>query len=548
MTDQQLIALVRETLPEELSFEQIEAMRRRLPHSAELQSALAGQLRLEHALGGALGAPRVSLDWIFAQAASGTAAAGGAARLFGWGPATAIVVAVASVGVMLHRHRAAEEARPVEQVARAVEVERLTLPAVDGPRLAPGRIGPAEAAAPADEPRPSEIASPSDRADRSAPGENGADAATQALLTAVETKAGSQDVLAALPLAAVDRPLGEQREWSEELAWRGFEHIERQLEAVEGAHERLAEGAAQRPALMLGALSQLREPWPAGAALRLSLADSKPFRLHFWNGTQGITLARYELPRPAWAAYRSTRRASDLRPQTLALLVADRDRYRRSGQVAADVRLQDGQLVLSRGDVPLMVVPCLAPPEAVVFEGPAALGGLEIQPCGALPLKAAPATNSLPASVPAKLTWSQQLPIGAQWNPLAEGRCELLAEDTSELSWSATAISDPGLHELVFELEDPMPGTGIYLGDDAGRPVCQLGFFRDEITGRTSFGFAAPGDGRTVARHDPSQGPTPYAAVRPWLRLMLGGGWLKCWTSADGKHWSQAIEPAGRFP
>ncbi|HEV7225766.1 MAG TPA: hypothetical protein VGN42_23880, partial [Pirellulales bacterium] len=47
---------------------------------------------------------------------------------------------------------------------------------------------------------------------------------------------------------------------------------------------------------------------------------------------------------------------------------------------------------------------------------------------------------------------------------------------------------------------------------------------------------------------DPSQGPTPYAAVRPWLRLMLGGGWLKCWTSADGKHWSQAIEPAGRFP
>ncbi|HXT58445.1 MAG TPA: hypothetical protein VN699_07415 [Pirellulales bacterium] len=537
MTDEQLIALVHEALPEELSFEQIEAMRRRLPHCSELRSALAGQLRLEHALGGVLGAPRVSLDWIFAQAASGTAAAGGAARLFGWGPATAMVIAVASVGVMLQRHRAAEDARPVEQVARAVEVEIPALPAVDEPLPEP-----------AGEPRPTEIASPSDQVDPSAPSDEESPAARQAPRAVLQSEAGPQELLAALPPGAIERPLGEQPGWFEELSWRGFEHIERQIEAIEGAHERLAEGAAQRPALVLAALSRLREPWPAGAALRLSLADSKPFRLHLWNGTQGITLARYELPRPAWAAYRSTRRASDLRPQTLALLAVDRDRYRGSGEAAADLRLQDGQLVLSRGDVPLIVVPCSAPPDAVVLEGPAALGGLEIAPCGALPLDAASTTNSLPTNIPEELTWAQQLPAGSQWNALAEGRCELLAEDTSELSWSATAIPDPGLHELVFELEDPMPGTGIYLGDDAGRPVYRLGFFRDEATGRTSFGSAARGDSRTVARHDPSQGPAPYAAVRPWLRLMLGSGWLKCWTSADGRHWSQAIEPCGRFP
>jgi hypothetical protein len=211
------------------------------------------------------------------------------------------------------------------------------------------------------------------------------------------------------------------------------------------------------------------------------------------------------------------------------------------------LRLQEGQLVLSQGDVPLFVVPCPAKPDAVFVEGPAALGGLQIVECDPLPLDVAPATNSLPASEPAKLTWAKQLPVGAQWNQLAEGRCELLAEDTSELSWSAAAIPDPGLHELVFELEDPMPGTGIYLGDDAGRPLYRLGFFREETTGRTSFGFATQGDVRTDARPDFSQGPAPYAAVRPWLRLTLGGGWLKCWTSADGKHWSQAIEPLGRL-
>src|SRR5690348_5620660 len=100
MTDGQLVALVEETPPDELSAEQIALLRRRLPHSSELREALAEQLRLEQTLNAALGAPQVSIDWIIAQAAAGSAATGGIGRLFGWGPATAVVIAIATVGVV----------------------------------------------------------------------------------------------------------------------------------------------------------------------------------------------------------------------------------------------------------------------------------------------------------------------------------------------------------------------------------------------------------------------------------------------------------------
>ncbi|HVW37932.1 MAG TPA: hypothetical protein VHB99_11530, partial [Pirellulales bacterium] len=258
---------------------------------------------------------------------------------------------------------------------------------------------------------------------------------------------------------------------------------------------------------------------------------------------QGFTLERSMLPRPSWAVYRATRRANEVRPQSLALWAADGDRYRRTGQGAVDLRWQGGELILSRGDVPLAVVPCAALPEVVYFEGPAEVNGLAVVASEPLLLDAQRADDLPPA--PAELTWTSHLPAGAQWNALAAGRGELLAEDTAELSWVATRIADPGLHELVFQLEDPLPGTGIYLGDEAGRPLYQLGFFRDESSEQTCFGFLAPGESRTEAPFNSGQGPVPYAAVRPWLKLSLAGSRLRCWTSGDGRHWSPAIEPLG---
>ena len=535
MTDGQLIALVEETTPDELSHEQIALLRRRLPHSPELREAIASQLRLEQALNAALATPHVSIDWIIAQAALQTASTSAISRLFGWGPATALAIAVTTTGVLLQRHWAAAPAARPAQAAMAPRIEQAALRIVAEP---PAAAAPVEAAD--EQPSPPETASPSDNHALDAPANGPAAPAMVA-----PAAAPAPDAAAAVQEPA--EPLAAESLFFQELAWQGFEPLEQRLAALEGAHERREETASQRAALKLAAVSQLSEAWPEGAALRLRLGEAPRFRLHLWNGTQGLTLERSSAPRPAWGAYRATRRASDLRPQSLALWATDADRYRRLGQGTVDLRWHAGELTLCRGDVCLLAVPCPKHPENVVLEGPAELCGLEFVACAPLELGMAPAADDAVAepTPPAKLSWSSYLPPGAQWNALAEGRGELLAEDTAELAWVATEIADPGLHELIFQLEDPLPGTGVFLGDRSGRPLAQLGFFRDEASGQTYFGFATPGDARTTGSLDLKQGPAPFAGQRPWLRLVCGGGWLRCWTSGDGRHWSPAVEPLG---
>lgn len=542
MTDGQLIALVEETPPDELSAEQIALLRRRLPHSSELREALSEQLRLEQTLNAELGTPRVSIDWIIAQASAGPAVTGGIGRLFGWGPATAVVIAIATVGVVAPRPwAAAPNAAPVRQVAAVVD-EQDAAPA-DEPPSPPVRLEPDAAeqiAADAEHEPEADAASPSD-----------AHAPTAPLPAAAQLAMSAPAIEPKLSAAPVDEHAMQRQSidaaFFQEAAWDDFDEIERKLEPLEGAHERLGGADAQPPAIKLAAISQLREAWPENAAIRLRLGETGKFRLHFWSGTQGITVERSVLPRPCWAVYRATRRANDARPQSLALWAVDGDRYRRTGQGTVDLRWQAGELILSRGDVPLAVVPCAVRPDSVFFEGPAELRGLAIVAGEPLPIDAPSAGDDLRSiTTPAELTWTGHLPPGAQWNALAAGRGELLAEDTAELSWVATRIADPGLHELVFQLEDPLPGTGVYLGDEAGRPLYQLGFFRDDSSGQTCFGFLAPGESRLEAQFHSDQGPVPYAGVRPWLKLTLAAGRLRCWTSGDGRHWSPAIEPLGR--
>src|SRR5512145_2892540 len=54
MTDQELVALLGEKSPDELSEEEIDLLRRRIAESAELREALYGQLQLEAYLAAAL--------------------------------------------------------------------------------------------------------------------------------------------------------------------------------------------------------------------------------------------------------------------------------------------------------------------------------------------------------------------------------------------------------------------------------------------------------------------------------------------------------------
>src|SRR5262245_45632795 len=85
MTDSELIQLVQEKAPEELSFDEVELLRARLKHSAELRETLLGQLQMEEYVSRALGRVSVSVDEIYSTAtARGAAGRQRMLALLGW--------------------------------------------------------------------------------------------------------------------------------------------------------------------------------------------------------------------------------------------------------------------------------------------------------------------------------------------------------------------------------------------------------------------------------------------------------------------------------
>ena len=45
-------------------------------------------------------------------------------------------------------------------------------------------------------------------------------------------------------------------------------------------------------------------------------------------------------------------------------------------------------------------------------------------------------------------------------------------------------VAPPGLHEFLFEIEEPTAGTGVFLGDAEGNPIYRLGLRRQQGTER----------------------------------------------------------------
>src|SRR5438128_763694 len=97
MTDAELIQLVQEKAPEDLTPDEIGLLRTRLTDSSELRQVIYGQLQLEQTLSAALGRTEVSVDRIFATAVFADKPATRTAALFGW----AFCLAVSLLGLVV---------------------------------------------------------------------------------------------------------------------------------------------------------------------------------------------------------------------------------------------------------------------------------------------------------------------------------------------------------------------------------------------------------------------------------------------------------------
>jgi outer membrane protein assembly factor BamB len=547
MTDLELIDLLRQKPPDELSAEEISLLRARMVESRELREALREHLQLDGYLNDALGGMQVSVERVLASAAAASGLSP-LTRWLAWGFGAVLAIVGTAIVVAPRLGWQGEQPRPVAQlvpdqapVVIANDPPRPILPpadvvtVADAPSLdlgsqrvdgrAPAGLVPVDVAADAGAPTwEDDGSSPSDRSPEEVPVEDAIEAPWAADLDPNQPPLPFDQVcFDDFDPASPGPSIRELRGWLSPLEWDRDQVQDRPGQAA-----------------LIDGLLKLRAPWPEDAALRLSLFGHDGWRLHAWHGTQGVTLEYSEEPRPAWAAYVTSRDGGEYRPIDMALAATDSDRYRRAAPGTVELRYHQRALVLSRGDTCLLRVPLLAPPEEIYFDGRAAVRGLRMARTTAPPDETSDRPIVFRSTRPADLAWESEFPEGAWLRSLPDGRLELVTQNNPSPAWVALPIGDQGLLEVLLRIESARPGAGVYLGDGAGQASHRVGFHGDGDA--VTLAFATPEGKPAVAVGGPVT-PPPWVGKNLWLRLIAGCGTLKCWTSGDGRHWSQAIAP-----
>ena len=312
-------------------------------------------------------------------------------------------------------------------------------------------------------------------------------------------------------------------------------------------------------AVHLKGTAKLRAPWPADAVLRMSIYSGTVFKLHFWNGHEGVTLVHYNIGgTESWAAYRVSRAPGskltigdqlyELPDPALALLATDEGRNVRTPGGTFQFRHQDDLLMMTKGDVRILTVPLSAPPTDVTMEGESILlrdiamfRGLAFPP-QQQPQHKVVVSGDRPGALP----WEEHLPEGARLERNDGASLELEAKETSEASWASLPMIRPGLYEVILRIDQAAAGSGVYFGSADGSPVEGISFAEDSHSGRLVLRFAKPSDSVALSAHDLNSAVIPFVGRHQWLKLVAGLGTLKCWTSGDGVHWSQMLAAVPR--
>jgi outer membrane protein assembly factor BamB len=324
------------------------------------------------------------------------------------------------------------------------------------------------------------------------------------------------------------------------------EALKQILLPVPGSRYDLADAVKNnRPFCRFGGLMRLNLPWPEDTALRFSFIDARDIRWSLWNGNRGITLQFCNEFYNAWAAYGAVRQGNQPTSKELTLWATDGDRYRRCGVGTLEIHYRQGHLVLMRGDLRLLSVPFAGPPQEAYLEGDGLVRGLAMVPSRGVPPPPASRSTVLPTDKPAELQWTDP-PAGVTFQRLPDGCVELRAGEKSPAGQAATKLDQPGFYEVLAEVEDADPGTGIFLGGLDDKPFCRLGVFRHAETGRKIFGPLPIWDAQYDRGADVRK-VVPYLGPHHWLRMTAGAGIARCWTSGDGIYWSPLVTTADAF-
>lgn len=535
MTDQELLQLLDEKMPEELTLDEIELLRARLAESPALRESLASQVHFESYLQTAFARLKSTPASILAKARSQQSPRSS----FGLVMVLLLIVvpAIAIVGVVaLNVFSGPEVAR---QDKTDNEAEENKAQAKD------------ESAAEQTAEKKSDSATNTETGEPVVPS---AKSPTEAEGTPAKTKTVTKQPAAPLPLpwqAAVDSKV--EPPAFQQVAYQTFdltkEVVRRDalqvwFEAAAGHNYRLHEVDTQfgRCGALEG-LARLKSPWLNDSLLRMSLENYNKLQIHLFHANAGVTLAYHQDNQYCWAAYATTRKPKTAKPETWALTSTDdsrnyRTEIRYGGPI--DLRFHDGQVILSRGDIVLASAPLPGPPDDVYFEGRATFYGLQF-----LRAKDAPSPDSQRKLVyetdrPADLEWTSSTPEIAQPRKHDDGSITFSADNVERFVWYWTPLPQRGLQQVVFQLKNITPGTAVYLGHDKGKPNECIRFFTNRRSKRLIARMRGIDNDHEIDFSPATEAVEPCANPENcWIRLQFGPGTFRCWMSADGQNWAQ---------
>lgn len=529
MTDQELIQLVGETAPGELSAGQLAEIHARLPHCDELRQALCEQLAVEERITAALGRIEIDSGRLWSRVAAAERSRRRWNSIAAWA-ACALIGCVLAIGLTaIPRGN-----KPQGDLADGGPDRVVSTPPLEDFAQNQALEDDSPGATANDEVEPSDV--PVDQ-----------DEAPLPEVAAIVEPASTTTLWPELDAQAEPLPLSVTafRESASASSGISQSQLTRWLAPAVGHAANFFEATrGETPVAGFDGLARLTAPWPADAVLRLAPFEHNGLALHFWNELQGISLYYYESPRPVWAAYRTTRAAGQPRPASWVLIGADNDRYDRSLRGVVEIRHQQGELILSRGDLRLVTVPLSAPPAEVFFDRRAWFRTLGMYRGEPLPDETVEnGRELLPDVAPTELPWTSTLAGGTSLAYEEDGTLRLSREKDAGPAWAGLALPRTGLWEAIVQLDGAEPGTGVFLGDESGKPQFVLGALKEHRTGGTTLQLMRAESAGFETHLDVANQPVAFFGAGQWIRIVAGCGAVKVWTSGDGRHWGRAFDP-----
>lgn len=528
MTDADLLRLIEEKLPADFTDAELTALRERCASSPEVRAALAARLELETELSAGLSEVTLSIDDLMTRAAARPGSKTFRGSLWRIVGGIAGLLLVTGIGVWWFNGKA--PARVESLAARSPEME--TSPDATIPKK-PSPAGTQSTATPSAE-ETLAATMPGD-AVPSAP------AATPPVVEGPWTPWLNGEIA---PLAVEDR------RWRADLRTIGHDEIplaefQRWWEEVPGIaagwNEAIIGG---RRTVQLDGRVQLKAPWVDDAVLRLTPFDLNDLTLLFGDQERGVALRFYRQREPhQWAAYEFQRPPGETAIKWGGLLTTDSGAWYRSGASTFEVRRQDGQLILSTGQIPILTVPLPNTPSVVQLLARGRLRGFSWLRGEPWPL-AEKSTHPVVFQTgdAAATEWTSVKPETAMVHVDASGTVSMTGSSKTEESLAFVRLPKATLVESIVRLSSADAGTGVYLGNEQGKPLVMLGVFQDKRAKQLAFGPLRPGDRRVETEFDPNAFPPPYWSPQVWLKIVAGLGCCHVWTSGDGVHWGHIAE------